>query len=99
MDKQLIKYWLINRKPKIYTIIVACYIEKLTMLQTALFIEWLSLELDVPLSMINKASISSALRRYRKKMPVRSGVERLEQQAKSVKDPFNTTLPHQLRFE
>lgn len=99
MDKQLIKCWLINKKPKVYSVIISCYIDKLTILQTALFIEWLSLELDVPSSMINKASISSALRRYRKKMPVHSRADSLGQQAKSVKDPFDTTLPHQLRFE
>ncbi len=98
MDKQLIKCWLINKKPKVYSVIISCYIDKLTMLQTALFIEWLSRELDVPQSIINKSSVSSALRRYRNKTQS-DDIIQLGQKSKRIKDPFDLSLPQQLKFK
>jgi hypothetical protein len=99
MDKHVIKNWLINKKPKVCSVIVAYYFERLTMLQTALFIEWLSQELDVPQTMINKSSVSSALRRYRKRMQIRIGVGQLGQQVMTIKDPFNSKIPQKLVFK
>jgi hypothetical protein len=99
MDKHLIKTWLVNKKPKVYSVIVACYIEKLTMLQTALFIEWLSLELDVPSTLINKSSISSALRRYRNKNRMDTVGNSSSKQTRSSRKPFDTSVPDQLKFD
>lgn len=100
MEKTLIKTWLLNKKPRVYTAIVQLYFEKLSNLRTSLFIEWLALELDVPIESINKSSLSSALRRYRKRITIHSNkvIRQPKTSGGTEKSPFDTELPERIKF-
>ncbi|MCZ8022469.1 MAG: hypothetical protein O9294_11945 [Cytophagales bacterium] len=98
MEKNLIRQWLIAKKPKVYTVIVQVYYSKLSNLKTALFIEWLANELQVPKQSINKASMSSALRRFRAHAVKRENLSKGTSHAKNI-DTFNNELPDRISFE
>ena len=98
MEKSLIKTWLLNKKPRVYSIIVQSYFDKLSSLRTALFIEWLALELDLPVELINKSSISSALRRYRKRINDKEGTIRKRSTEKN-RGEFDTYIPEKISFQ
>jgi len=98
MEKSLIKTWLLNKKPRVYSIIVQSYFDKLSSLRTALFIEWLALELDLPIEVINKASLSSALRRYRKKVNDEGGATQ-KGPNKKLQEEFDTNIPDKISFQ
>lgn len=96
MEKGLIKTWLLNKKPGVYSIVVQSYYDRLSEYRTAKFIEWLALELDIPIDVINIASLSSALRRYRKKKgtsPTRSKREGVNG------GNFDTDVPDKISFQ
>ncbi len=98
MEKGLIKTWLLNKKPRVYSIIVQSYFDKLSSLRTALFIEWLALELDLPVEAINKSSISSALRRYRKRFNDKENSVQ-KRLGKNIRDDFDTDIPDKISFQ
>ncbi len=98
MEKGLIKTWLLNKKPRVYSIIVQSYFDKLSSLRTALFIEWLALELDLPIETINKSSISSALRRYRKRINNKEGASQKISREK-IREEFDTDIPDKISFQ
>ncbi len=98
MEKGLIKTWLLNKKPRVYSIIVQSYFDKLSSLRTALFIEWLALELDLPIETINKSSISSALRRYRKRINNKEGTSQKISREK-LREEFDTDIPDRISFQ
>ncbi len=99
MDKRIIRTWLLNKKPRVYTVIVLTYYEQLSVLKTAMFLDWLARELEIDPAQINLSSINSALRRYRKQ-------QEKKQQRKSIvphkefktRDPFDTELPDGISF-
>jgi len=89
---------LLNKKPRVYSIIVQSYFDKLSSLRTALFIEWLALELDLPIETINKSSISSALRRYRKRINNKEGTSQKISREK-LREEFDTDIPDRISFQ
>lgn len=71
MLQAFIKDWLLQKKPKVYSIIADTYREELTRLKPTLFRAWLAKEIDIPEEAINIHSLYSALKRLRKKEAMR----------------------------
>lgn len=67
MLESFIKEWLLQKKSRVYSIIVDTYPDELKSLKPALFRSWLAKEIDVPEEKINLNSLASALSRLRKK--------------------------------
>ena len=61
--KEFLKQKLIENKPKIYSLLVQYYADKVEELGCSLFRNWLSEELAVEENKINRASLYSAIRR------------------------------------
>lgn len=102
MNKKLIREWLINKKPRVYTVIVKTYYKELESLQTSLFKDWLAKELEIEIDYINHHSINSALSRFRKKVNTKEfyqeHTDTREKPGTSEINPFNTEIPSKISF-
>ena len=98
MDKRIIRTWLLNKKPRVYTVIVSTYYAHLSSLKTSLFVDWLAVELDVKPELINISSISSDLRRYRIQLRKNARGNINSKNILPEHDPFNTEIPDSISF-
>jgi hypothetical protein len=70
MKKEEINELLIAKKRRVYTIIIFIYSEKIQLLKSKLFCEWLASELGLRKEDVNYHSLNSALYRNRKRKAV-----------------------------
>ena len=66
MYEKHIKEWLLIKQPRVYSVIVSTYYQKILDLKPTLFRKWLAQEIDIPEEKINLSSLNSALTRLRK---------------------------------
>ena len=66
MYEKYIKEWLLNKQPRVYSVIVSTYYQKILDLKPTLFRKWLAQEINIPEEKINLSSLNSALTRQRK---------------------------------
>ena len=94
MYEKYIKEWLLNKQPRVYSVIVNNYYQKIIDLKPSLFRKWLAQEIDVPEEKINLSSLNSALTRQRK------GNEKKNKRAKveSLINSSNSELDQSHKF-
>ncbi len=97
MDKGIIKTWLLEKKPGVYSVIVETYKEQALGLKPSFFLDWLSKELGVKASQISPTGVYAAIKRARKK-PMDQGAKGKEKQSGKPGD-FNTEIPESFNFK
>ena len=68
MDNSIIKLMLENRKPRVYSLIVQMYFDKIELHKASVFKIWLAKELNILPDYIHESSISAALARHKKRL-------------------------------
>lgn len=89
MYKELIKELILSNQFRVYTIIAHHYFEQLEDLKPLIFRGWLAKDLGIDEEKLNLNSLSSALRRQRRKLN--------KQESIREKSENNPTSPGQLR--
>lgn len=96
MDNSIIKLMLENRKPRVYSLIVQMYFEKIELHKASVFKIWLAKELNVSPDLIHESSISAALARYKKRLaktPKQDLARPISVPKPSVSNDFDTDIP------
>ncbi|MFM8832926.1 MAG: hypothetical protein ACKOEV_04735 [Cytophagales bacterium] len=92
MDNSVIKIMLERKMPRVYSLIVQLYFDKIEMYKTSVFKVWLAEQIGVDPSLIHDASITAAMARHRKKkakakQPTKGNTDT------SIFETFNTEIP------
>ena len=85
MYEKYIKEWLLNKQPRVYSVIVSTYYQKILDLKPTLFRKWLAQEINIPEEKINLSSLNSALTRQRKDNEKKNKREKADLLIKSLK--------------
>ena len=94
MDKDILKGWLLNKTPGVYSTIIETYKDAALSLKPSLFIKWLAIELNMSEDGISSTAINSALKRYRSRVKAM-----IIQPKQNVENSFRTDLPEKLGFK
>ena len=95
MDNSVIKLMLQSSKPRVYSLIVQMYFDKIELHKASIFKIWLAKELDISPELIHESSISAALARYKKKLAMvpRQYIPGKPVQKHSDNQDFDTDIP------
>lgn len=95
MDNNIIRIMLENKTPRVYSLIVQLYFDKIELYKTSVFKVWLAKELNISQELIHDSSITAAMGRYRKRQKAKpnSLTVKEEKQIVSGTGNFNTEIP------
>jgi hypothetical protein len=95
MDNDIIKIMIENKRPRVYSLIVQLYFDKIETYKASVFKIWLAKELNISPDLIHDSSISAAMIRYRKKQLVKPKPLTVKEEKHKTKDTenFNTEIP------
>lgn len=96
MDKDIIKAWLLEKKPGIYSVIVETYKEQALTLKPSFFLDWIAKELDVKADQISPTGVYAAIKRRRK--PTKEKAKGNEKKKGKTGD-FSTDIPESFDFK